>query len=67
MQTKGLALYCSHERSGEMWLLSDGRPVPSEIAALVIRDRDIAGVDRALFKDVPGQTFRFVEPSREGN
>jgi hypothetical protein len=56
----GAALRCSHERSGVVWWLSNGRSVSPEIAKFVIVNADIMSVGDSLFRNVPAQTFCFV-------
>jgi hypothetical protein len=61
MHNDGLALHCSHERSGVVWSLSNGKSVSPKIANLVIINHDVVSVGDALFQDMPAQTFCFVE------
>jgi hypothetical protein len=66
MRDGGLALHCSHEKSGTRWWLSDGRCVQTEIAKLVTINADITSVGGGLFRDVPGQTYRFISSNHGG-
>jgi|SRR5215471_11662183 hypothetical protein len=66
MRDENLALHCNHEKSGTHWWLSDGRPVQPEIAKLVTVNADIVSVDDGLFRNMPGQTYRFVSLNHGG-
>jgi hypothetical protein len=59
MRDRGLALHLSHEKSGDLWWLSDGTRVAAEVAKLVVAHPNIVSVG-ALFRNAPGQTYRFV-------
>jgi hypothetical protein len=66
MRDEGLALHCSHEKFGTRWWLGDGRPVQREIAKLVTINADISSVGDGLFRNVPGQTYRFISSNHGG-
>jgi len=66
MRDESLVLICSHEKSGTRWWLSDGRPVQPEIAKLVAIDANIISVGDGLFRNVPGQTYRFISSNYGG-
>jgi hypothetical protein len=49
-------------RRGSTWQLSpSGKVVPSEVAAVVIADPDVASTGDGLFADGPAQTWRMVD------
>jgi hypothetical protein len=59
----GLALYRGLDyRKRVQWMLSDGEVIDDEIARLVIKHNDIAGVGDTLFPEFGelSQTFRYV-------
>jgi hypothetical protein len=58
---RGNTLYLSFERGMRRWLLSDVSSVSDEIAKLLIVDHRVINVGDALFKNMPGQTWRYVE------
>jgi hypothetical protein len=58
MRDHGLALHVSHEKSGNLWWLSDGSSVTPEVAEIVIAHPDIASVGDGLFRGALGQTYR---------
>jgi hypothetical protein len=60
MRDENLSLHCSHEKSGTHWWLGDGRPVQREIAEMVTVNADITSVGDGLFRNLPGQTYRFI-------
>jgi hypothetical protein len=41
------------------WTLSNGKPVAPRIAERVTHHCDVRNVDRALFAEVPGQTWKW--------
>lgn len=57
---KGARLHLSHSPRPH-WRLSSGEFVTSETAREVTAHPNVAGVGDALFQNVPGQTWRFVE------
>jgi hypothetical protein len=58
---RGQALTLSYERGRRCWSLSGGQPVSDEIAKIVIQDHRVIGTGDALFRNMPAQTFRFIE------
>jgi hypothetical protein len=57
----GQSLNLSFERGMRRWLLSDGSSVTDAVAKIVTADPRVVGVGDALFKNMPGQTWRYVE------
>jgi hypothetical protein len=43
------------------WLLSDGTSVTDEVSKVVTADHRVLSVGDALFKNMPGQAWRYVE------
>jgi hypothetical protein len=58
---RGQLLNLSFERGMRRWLLSDGTIVTDEVAKIVTADHRVVGVGDALFKNMPGQIWRYVE------
>jgi hypothetical protein len=58
---RGQSLNLSFERGKRRWLLSDGTSVTDEVAKIVTADRRVHGGGDALFENMPGQTWRYVE------
>jgi hypothetical protein len=58
---RGAALNLSFERGAPRWVLSDGTPVRDEIAKIVVANHRVINVGDALFKGMPGQTFRYCD------
>ena len=58
---RGQSLNLSFERGMRRWLLSDGTSVTDAVAKLVTADPRVVSVGDALFKDMPGQTWRYIE------
>jgi hypothetical protein len=58
---RGATLNLSFERGARRWLLSDGTSVTDEVAKIVTLDHRVINVGDALFKGMPGQTFRYIE------
>jgi hypothetical protein len=56
---------CKLELVSAEWL-GDGRPVQREIAKLVTINADISSVGDGLFRNVPGQTYRFISSNHGG-
>jgi hypothetical protein len=61
MRDRGLALNVSHEKSGDLWWLSDGSRVGAEAAKLAVAHPDIINVGDGLGGGELSQTFRYVE------
>jgi hypothetical protein len=57
---RGQALHKQFTRQGPVYSLTDGRPVSSEVASLVIADVRIVSVGDGLFPTTP-QTWRYAE------
>jgi hypothetical protein len=66
MRVENLLLHCNFAPSGTHWWLSDGRPVQREIAELVTAAADIVSDGDGLFRNIPGQTYRFVSSNHGG-
>jgi hypothetical protein len=58
---RGQSLNLWFECGMRRWLLSDGTSVTDEVAKIVTADRRVLSVGDALFKNMPGQTWRYVE------
>lgn len=56
--SQGRSLHLQPRPGGPLWLLSDGRPVPADVAALIARHALVEPADTALFSDLPGQDWR---------
>ena len=61
MRERGVALHVSHEKSGDLWWLSDGSRVTAETAKLAVVHPNIINVGDGLFGGELSQTFRCVE------
>jgi hypothetical protein len=49
-------------RSGPTWQLSpSGKPVPDEVAKVVIADPEVVSTGDGLFADGPAQTWRMID------
>jgi hypothetical protein len=59
MQDNSRALRLEFTRSGEHWFLRDGSMLLGDVAHIVIRDPRIVAVDHGLFRNGPGQTWRW--------
>jgi hypothetical protein len=57
----GAVLQMSFERVGGAWSLSNGTPVSTVIAKLVIAHVQVVGCGDALFRGSSSQTFRYAE------
>jgi hypothetical protein len=57
---RGEALLMEFRWYGRAWSLSGGRSVPDDVATIVIKNKNIADVGDALFKDAKPQTWRWV-------
>ena len=55
----GAALHLQHTKYGPSWALSNGHQVSDDVAKLVITSASVTGVGDALFRDCPGQTWRW--------
>jgi hypothetical protein len=58
---RGQVLHLSFEQGTRRWLLSDGTYVSNELAMIVTADRRVQSVGDALFKNMPGQTWRWSD------
>jgi len=59
--SRGASLNLTFMRNGSAFTLSDGTPVSSEIALMVVNDIRVVSVNDGLFPTTP-QTWRYVEP-----
>jgi hypothetical protein len=57
----GAALHLTFTKSGSNFVLSNGTPVPTDIALLVVNDVRVVSVNDGLFPTAP-QTWRYVTP-----
>jgi hypothetical protein len=57
----GEVLYSGRVRDNRWWMLSDGTSLTGNAAKVVTSDPRVIDCGDALFPDVRGQTFRFVE------
>ena len=64
---KGVALHLTFVKSGSRWTLSTGTPVASDVALAVVNDDRVVGEDDGLFKNGPGQTWRYVSTACDTN
>jgi hypothetical protein len=55
---RGGFLHLQYHAGRPLWSLSSGRTVSSEVAAILINDARIVPVGRALFDDMPGQSWK---------
>jgi hypothetical protein len=55
---RGEFLHLQYQVGRPLWALSNGRTVSSEVAAILINDARIVPVGRALFDDMPGQSWK---------
>jgi hypothetical protein len=55
----GCSLHLQHTKQGPCWTLSNGKPVPDSIAALVVTSASIVGVGDALYDEALSQTYRW--------
>jgi hypothetical protein len=58
---RGESLNLSFERGMRRWLLSDGTNVTDEVAKIITADHRVISVGDALFRNMPGQTWSYVE------
>ena len=58
---RGQSLSLSFERGMRRWLLSDGTSVTDKVPKVVTADHRVLSVGDALFKNMPGQAWRYVE------
>jgi hypothetical protein len=58
---RGAVLHCQHTPQGTYWALSTGHRVDSETARLVAASASVISVGDALFKNIPGHAWRYVE------
>jgi hypothetical protein len=62
MRDRGLTLHLHLDAQHRpLWTLSDGTTITADTAALVIKNVHIAHVGTSLFRDVPGQSYRYSE------
>jgi hypothetical protein len=59
--SRGAALHLTFTKSGSNFVLSNGTPVPTDIALLVVNDVRVVSVNEGLFPTAP-QTWRYVTP-----
>jgi hypothetical protein len=57
---RGAALHLHFDRTGPVWMLSDGRRVSDEAAKFVLASVNVVSVGEALFCGATSQTFRYV-------
>jgi hypothetical protein len=55
---RGEFLHLQYSVGRPLWTLSNGRTVSTEVAAILINDARIVPVGRALFDDMPGQSWK---------
>jgi hypothetical protein len=55
----GATLHLFNAKQRRWWTLSTGEEVHRDVAKLVIASSSVVGVGDALFRDVPGQTWRW--------
>jgi hypothetical protein len=60
MRYGGAKLHLHYEHSRPIWGLSTGEFVPADVAALVISNPAVVSVGDSLFRDLPGQTWRWI-------
>ena len=58
--SRGAALHLTFTKSGSNFVLSNGTPVPTDIALLVVNDVRVVPVNDGLFPGTP-QTWRWAE------
>lgn len=58
---RGQSLSLSFERGMRRWLLSDGTSVADKVPKVVTADHRVLSVGDALFKNMPGQAWRYGE------
>jgi hypothetical protein len=58
---RGQSLNLSFEWGMRRWLLSDGTSITDEVAKIVTADHRVLSVGDALFENMPGQTWRYVD------
>ena len=58
--SRGASLNLTFMRNGSAFTLSDGTPVSSEIALMVVNDIRVVSVNDGLFPTTP-QTWRYIE------
>ena len=57
----GRGLHLHHHGGRPLWILSDGRSVTADVAALVISHTRVEPADAALFSDLPGQSREYAK------
>jgi hypothetical protein len=58
--SRGAALHLTFTKSGSKFVLSNGTPVSTDIALLVVNDVRVVSVNDGLFPGTP-QTWRWAE------
>jgi hypothetical protein len=58
---RGESLHLQYENGRPLWSLSGGRTVSAETAEVLICNASVVPVGDALFNDMPGQTWRYVQ------
>ena len=58
---RGASLYLQHTNGRALWSLSTGVFLTAEVAALVIARPEVVAVGDGLFRNIPGQTWRYAE------
>ena len=56
---RGQFLQLQYQAGRPLWSLSEGRSVSAEVAETLIKNASVVPADRALFPDMPAQTWRF--------
>ena len=59
---QGAALHLSYEAGRPVWRLSSGALVAAATAAIIVTKDVVVAVDDALFRNLPGQTWRYRRP-----
>jgi hypothetical protein len=63
---RGASLHLQHANGRALWSLSTGVFITSEVAALIIARPEVVAVGDGLFRNVPGQTWRYAEEDHHG-
>ena len=58
--SRGASMNLTFTKHGSVFTLSDGTPVSTEIALMVVNDVRVASVNNGLFCSTP-QTWRYIE------
>lgn len=55
------SLHLQHRNGNARWSLSDGQSVTADVAAILTCSALVVPAGNALFSDMPGQTWRYVQ------